>query len=104
MKLTKKIVTLFVVLSMVAVFAVNGIAAEKTNPDKSVKADKSGLININTAGAEELMKLPRIGPKMSQRIITFRKENGKFKKIQDLMKVPGIGEKTFAGLKHMVTI
>ncbi len=99
MKSLQKIVTLFVVLSVVAGFAANGYAAEK-----SAKSAKSGLININTAGADELMKLPRIGPKMSQRIIDFRKENGKFKKIQDLMKVKGIGEKTFKGMEHLVTV
>ena len=104
MKSLKKVVTMFVVLSMVAVFSFNTTAAERTPGPEMDKAKKSGLININKAGAEQLMKLPRIGPKMAQRIIDFRKENGKFKRLQDLMKVKGIGEKTFKGLKHMVTI
>lgn len=64
-------------------------------------ADK---ININTASSAELDKLPRVGPKVAQRIIDYRKEFGPFKRIEDLMKVKGIGEKTFAKLKDMVTI
>jgi competence protein ComEA len=61
-------------------------------------------ININTASADVLDKLPRIGPKVALRIIDFRKQNGPFKKVEELMKVKGIGEKTFAKLKDLITI
>jgi competence protein ComEA len=61
-------------------------------------------ININSAPADVLDKLPRIGPKVAQRIIDFRKQNGPFKKVEELMKVKGIGEKTFAKLKDLITI
>jgi competence protein ComEA len=64
-------------------------------------ADK---ININTATQADLDKLPRIGPKVAQRIVDFRKEHGPFKRVEDLMKVKGIGEKTFARLKDLVTV
>ena len=99
----KKLVSLFVVLSVVAAGLASGgylNAAEKTAPTK----DKAGLININTAGAEGLKKLPRIGEKMAQRIIEYRQKNGKFKRITDIMKVKGIGEKTFKGFEKMITI
>ena len=64
-------------------------------------ADK---VNINTATSAELDKLPRIGPQIAQRIIDYRKEHGPFKRIEDLMKVKGIGEKTFARLRDLVTV
>ena len=61
-------------------------------------------ININTAPVEVLENLPRIGPKVAQRIVDFRKQNGPFKKIEELMKVKGIGEKTFARLKDLIVV
>lgn len=61
-------------------------------------------ININTASQAELQKLPRIGEVVAQRIIDFREKNGKFKKIEELMKVRGIGEKTFDNLKDLITV
>jgi comEA protein len=61
-------------------------------------------ININTASLVELQKLPRIGEKVAQRIIDFRKKNGKFKKTEELMKVKGIGEKMFNRLKDLITV
>ena len=66
-------------------------AYAQSNPPKA-------KININTAGQAELESLPRIGPKVAQRIIEFRTQNGNFKKVEDIMKVKGIGEKTAAAL------
>lgn len=53
------------------------------------------VVNINTADASELAYLPRVGPALSQRIVEFREENGKFASPEDLMLVRGIGERTF---------
>jgi competence protein ComEA len=64
----------------------------------------NGKININTASLEDLQKLPRIGPKVAQRILDYRKQNGSFKKVEELMKVKGIGEKVYAKLKDMITV
>ena len=61
-------------------------------------------ININTATATELQKLPRVGAVVAQRIIDYREKNGSFKKIEDIMKVEGIGEKTFLQLKELITV
>ena len=104
MKKFKILVTLLVVMSIVSVLAGSAYAVEKQAKEKAGKSEKSGLININTAGSAQLQKLPRIGPKMAERILDHRTKHGKFKKIQDLMKVSGIGEKTFKGLEDMVTI
>ena len=61
-------------------------------------------INLNTATAEELMTLDRIGPKYAQAIIDYRETNGPFQKIEDIMKVKGIGPKTFEANKDKITV
>lgn len=61
----------------------------------SAFAAKAPVVNINTADAAELAYLPRVGPALSQRIVDFREENGKFGEPADLMLVRGIGERTF---------
>jgi competence protein ComEA len=96
---TKKFLSLLVILVMAAVSTVSLNAAEK---QAAAGGDK--LININTADAAQLVKLPQVGPKMAQRILDFRKSNGNFKRTQDLMKVKGIGEKIFAKLQPLITI
>jgi len=61
-------------------------------------------VNINTASVDELQRLPRIGPNVAQRIVDFRKEHGRFKRIEEIMKVRGIGEKTFQRIKSLITV
>jgi len=64
----------------------------------------NGKVNINSADAAALDTLPRVGPAMAQRILDWRETNGRFTAIEDLMSVTGIGQKTFDGLKDLVTI
>ena len=70
----------------------------------SERALWSGLIPINTAGAEELDTLPGIGPAMAQRIIEFRETEGAFTAIEDIKKVKGIGEAKFEKMKDKICI
>lgn len=63
-----------------------------------------GKVNLNTADAAALEGLPRVGPAMAQRIIAWRDSNGRFTSVEDLLGVTGIGDKTFAQLKDLVTI
>lgn len=63
-----------------------------------------GKINLNTADASTLESLPRVGPALAARILAWREENGRFASVEDLMSVSGIGDKTFAGLKDLVTV
>ena len=69
-----------------------------------VSAADQAKVNINTAGVEELMLLPRVGPSVAQRIVEFRDSNGRFKAVEDLMLVRGIGEKTFELIKPHVAV
>lgn len=61
-------------------------------------------VNVNTADVAQLSLLPRVGPSVAQRIVEFRKENGPFKRPEDLMLVRGIGEKTFELLKPYLAV
>lgn len=67
-------------------------------------AEAAGKININTAGYEELQEITGVGPKIAQRIIDYRNANGPFGKIEDLIKVSGIGEVTFQKMRDEISI
>ncbi len=67
-------------------------------------AGVSGKVNINTADEAALESLPRVGPAMAKRIVDWRRTNGRFTAIEDLMSVSGVGEKTFEQLRDLVTI
>ena len=61
-------------------------------------------VNINNATVKDLDSLPGIGPSFAQRIIDYRNKNGGFKSINELLKVPGIGEKKLAQIKDRVCL
>lgn len=63
-----------------------------------------GLIDLNNADQAALETLPRIGPALAQRIIDWRETNGRFSSVDDLLAVPGIGEKLLAGLRELVRV
>ena len=64
----------------------------------------NGLININTAGVEELDKLTGIGPAIAGRIIDYRDKNGGFKDVNEIKLVSGVGEKLFEEIKDQIGI
>jgi competence protein ComEA len=64
----------------------------------------AATVNLNTATAADLDTLPRIGPAMAQRILDYREAEGRFASVEDLQNVTGIGEKTFAALKDLVSV
>ena len=68
------------------------------------QAGMTEKININTAALADLDKLKGIGPATAQKIIDWRTQNGTFKKIEDIMNVPGIGESKFQTIKDNISI
>ena len=77
---------------------------EESENFKKAPMPEEGLININTATAYELTALPGIGEKMAGRIFQFRIENGGFEVKEDILRVQGIGEKTFEKIKDMIIL
>lgn len=69
-----------------------------------VQSEAGGLININTATKEQLMTLSGIGESKAMTIIEYRKQNGGFNTIEDIMKIPGIKEETFSKIKEYITV
>lgn len=61
-------------------------------------------IDINTADAALLERLPRVGPAMAQRILDYRATHGPFRRIEDLRQIRGIGEKTFEQIRPHVVV
>ncbi|MGB3051466.1 MAG: helix-hairpin-helix domain-containing protein [Polyangiales bacterium] len=60
-------------------------------------------ININEALPEELVKLPGIGPSRAEAIVAER-EKRRFRRIEDIIRVPGIGRKTFGRIRHSIRV
>jgi competence protein ComEA len=76
-------------------------------PQAAGQSQKLGPIhrvNINTATRTELMQIPKLGEKMADRIVEFRKANGPFSRTEELMNVQGIGEKTYLSIKPHLTV
>lgn len=77
-------------------------AAESAVPEPTMSAP-IGPVNINTATAAELERLPGIGPALSRRIFEDRARNGPYGRPEDLLRVRGIGRKTLEKLQEFIT-
>ncbi|GGO72021.1 helix-hairpin-helix domain-containing protein [Bowmanella pacifica] len=82
-----------------------GLSAPVLASDKDVNKERGQQaeaavagININTASAKELMKLPGIGKSKAEAIVKYRQDNGDFQSIEDLAKIQGIGKQTVKAL------
>jgi comEA protein len=75
---------------------------KKESEDLLAKFDRK--INLNLAFSSDLQRLPGIGKVMADRIIEYREQNHGFEKIEDIMKVKGIGAKKFEKIKELITI
>ncbi|MCY0903746.1 helix-hairpin-helix domain-containing protein [Arthrobacter sp. H14-L1] len=92
--------------------AAPGLGAQGGAPDTPgaphggavVGSAAAGLVNLNSAGLQELMTLPKVGPVLGQRILDFRRQHGKFASAQELDAVDGIGPKLLATLLPLLTV
>jgi competence protein ComEA len=94
------------VLALLAVGAVGVVAQSATTrpPARPAAAKPTTTVNLNTATAAELQTLPGIGARTADRILEYRQKKGPFKKIEELMNVQGIGEKSFLKLRSQITV
>jgi competence protein ComEA len=93
-----------VVGESVTAASANSITQPSNNPSPSLRASPTAFININTATLEQLQTLPKIGAVTAQRIVEYRTKNGPFARIEDIQKVTGIGDATYATLAPLITV
>jgi competence protein ComEA len=101
--MTRVIGPMLVAFSLVASIAA---AQEPKRPAPAAQAQASTAapLNLNTATALQLEGLPGVGARTAERIVEYRQKNGGFKKIEELMNVRGVGEKSFLRLKTLITV
>jgi competence protein ComEA len=79
-------------------------ASARAGETAAAPAPEAAKVNINQASAAQIALLPRIGAKVAERVVEYRKEHGSFSRPEELMEVKGIGEKLFLILKPHVTV
>ena len=83
------------------------IVGEELTPEPtvgSVQNQGDGKVNLNKASEAELQTLTGVGPAKATAIIEYRNQNGGFKKVEEIMEISGIGEKTFEKFKDQITV
>ena len=79
-------------------------STKNSGESKTGVSNVKGKVNINTASLEELDTLPGIGESTANKIINYRKENGKFKSIEEIKEVSGIGDSKYEQIKDLIEI
>ena len=100
----RNVLTIVAVASLLATLPSVGASAQSRPTGAASKAAPAITVNINTASATDLEGLRGIGAKTAARILEYRQKNGPFKKVEELMNVRGVGEKSFLKLKPQLTI
>lgn len=101
---------LWVVLSLAFIICFTACSRPHIHPSDTAIVEpptattKPVPINLNTATAAELESLPGVGPMLAARIITYREENGRFRRAEHLMMVRGISDRKFRELRPLVRV
>ena len=81
-----------------------GSRARAAKPPVTATVMSTDVVNLNSATATQIASLPGIGPKTAELVVQYRTKNGPFKKIEEIMNVRGIGEKSFLRIKDRLTV
>ena len=88
----------------VSVVCLGTAPMEAQRATKPPAAASTEVINLNSATASQIADLPGIGVKTAELIVQYRVKNGPFKKIEEVMNIRGVGEKSFLRIKDRITV
>ena len=98
-RVTVEIAVIVVAIAMFAACEANRttipVAQVETGPE---------AININTAGVEELRRIPNIGETLASKIVKFREKHGRFRRVEHLLVIDGISDRRFRDIRHLVRV
>ena len=104
MKIRATIVRAASAVALTAFLGSTALAAANEPAGHAAGGAIVGVVNVNSATAEELALLPGVGPAKAQAILEYRKEHGAFKRVEDLSEVKGIGDKALERMRPHVAL
>lgn len=91
-------------LILLLLFTISACSTRVVYEPQARPATSPDAININTASADELEKLPHVGRKTAEAIVDHRERHGAFRRVEHLMLIRGVSEARFAGIRPLVRI
>jgi competence protein ComEA len=92
-------------VAVALVFIASPLLAQRaTKPPVAPTVVSTEVVNLNSATAAQIASLPGIGPKTADLVVQYRQKNGPFKKIEEIMNVRGVGEKSFLKIKDRLSV
>ena len=100
----RTILTVAIIATTWTMAGVGARVSSENLPQQSSAQPAAPALNLNTATQADLEKLPGVGAATAKQILEYRQKNNGFKKVEELMNIKGIGEKSFLKLKPLVTV